>query len=160
MSPSDVDALAEPVGVDRPAEPAGLVEVPAGLVEVPAGLVEVPAGLVEVPAGLVEVPQPPYVTVEDVRFAVRAVVTHAPAGAICRHDRRVHPCRLHRWGRRVLDRYGVPAPRIDELIASGDPEAGPAPTGAGATVTTGHWPITPASAAVFGGGGRVSGAIA
>ena len=76
-----------------------------------------------------EVPQPPYVTVEDARFAVRAVVTHAPlpgpAGAMCRHDRKPHPCRLHRWGRRVLGRYGLAVMEIDELVAHGDPEAGP-----------------------------------
>ena len=58
-----------------------------------------------------EVPLPPNVTAEDVQFAVRAVVVHAaeerPAGAVCRHDGALYPCRLHRWGRRVLALHGL-----------------------------------------------------
>ncbi|MFJ6955816.1 hypothetical protein, partial [Micromonospora aurantiaca (nom. illeg.)] len=57
-----------------------------------------------------EIPMPPYVTVEDVQFAVRAVVVHAPrawsGGTICRNDASPHPCRLHVWGRRVLTLRG------------------------------------------------------
>jgi hypothetical protein len=74
-----------------------------------------------------EVPLPPYVTVEDAQFAVRAIVVHGPedwpAGAVCRNDEAPHPCRLHRWGRRVLTRYGLTDAEIDELAARGDPDA-------------------------------------
>lgn len=74
-----------------------------------------------------EVPLPPYVTAEDVRFAVRAVVVHAaelwPAGPVCRNDGAPYPCRLHRWGRRVLRLRGLSDHEIDELVERGDPDA-------------------------------------
>jgi hypothetical protein len=74
-----------------------------------------------------EIPLPPYVTGEDVQFAVRAVVVHAPrrwsGGMICRNDASPHPCRLHRWGRRVLALRGLPPAEIDALIERGDPTA-------------------------------------
>ncbi|MEO3777176.1 hypothetical protein ABGB16_10065 [Micromonospora sp. B11E3] len=74
-----------------------------------------------------EIPLPPYVTGEDVHFAVRAVVVHAPrrwsGGTICRNDASPHPCRLHRWGRRVLALRGLRAAEIDALVERGDPTA-------------------------------------
>ncbi|MBE1486763.1 hypothetical protein [Plantactinospora soyae] len=58
-----------------------------------------------------EVPLPPYVTAEDVDFAVRAIAVHAPEqgpdGLRCRNDQAAHPCRLHRWGQRVLAERGL-----------------------------------------------------
>jgi hypothetical protein len=76
-----------------------------------------------------EVPLPPYVSVEDVGFAVRAVVVHAavdgPAGVVCRCDGWAYPCRLHRWGRRVLAARGLAPAEVDELVRRGDPAAGP-----------------------------------
>jgi len=86
--------------------------------------------------GLREIPLPPYVTAEDAQFAVRAVVVHAPrrwsGGTICRNDASPHPCRLHRWGRRVLALHGLPPAEIDALIERGDPTAEPHPPRRGA----------------------------
>ncbi|KAB1901967.1 hypothetical protein F8279_26620 [Micromonospora sp. AMSO1212t] len=83
-----------------------------------------------------EIPMPPYVTVEDVQFAVRAVVVHAPrawsGGTICRNDASPHPCRLHVWGRRVLTLRGLPSTEIDALVERGDPAADPRPYRPGA----------------------------
>ncbi|MFG2056771.1 hypothetical protein ACGFI9_22385 [Micromonospora sp. NPDC048930] len=83
-----------------------------------------------------EIPLPPYVTGEDAQFAVRAVVVHAPrhwsGGTICRNDASPHPCRLHRWGRRVLALHGLPSAEIDALIERGDPTAAPRPHRPGA----------------------------
>ncbi len=66
---------------------------------------------------------------EHVRLAVRAVVTHAPqewpSGVVCRNDREVFPCRLGRWGRRVLLAAGVAEERLDALVAAGDPYVWP-----------------------------------
>ncbi|WP_229399547.1 hypothetical protein [Micromonospora okii] len=77
--------------------------------------------------GLRDIPLPPYVTGEDAQFAVRAVVVHAPrrwsGGTVCRNDASPHPCRLHRWGRRVLALRGLRAAEIDALIERGDPTA-------------------------------------
>ncbi|TDC60581.1 hypothetical protein E1258_14330 [Micromonospora sp. KC207] len=77
--------------------------------------------------GLRDIPLPPYVTGEDAQFAVRAVVVHAPrrwsGGTVCRNDANPHPCRLHRWGRRVLALRGLRAAEIDLLIERGDPAA-------------------------------------
>lgn len=74
-----------------------------------------------------EIPLPPYVTGEDVQFALRAVVVHAPqrwsGGTICRNDANPHPCRLHRWGARVLALRGLRDADIDALIERGDPAA-------------------------------------
>ncbi|MEV0156968.1 hypothetical protein AB0H57_25010 [Micromonospora sp. NPDC050686] len=74
-----------------------------------------------------EIPLPPYVTGEDVQFAVRAVVVHAPrrwsGGTVCRNDASPYPCRLHRWGRRVLALRGLPPAEIDALVERGDPVA-------------------------------------
>lgn len=68
-----------------------------------------------------ELPLPPYVTAEDVGFAVKAITVHAPEqwpdGRRCRNDRAPHPCRLHRWGRRVLDQRGLSDRQIQALIA-------------------------------------------
>ncbi|MEV6813169.1 hypothetical protein [Micromonospora sp. NPDC051296] len=68
-----------------------------------------------------DIPLPPYVTAEDVTFAVRAISVHAaeqwPGGPRCRNDRAPHPCRLHRWGRRVLDQRGLTERQIRALIA-------------------------------------------
>jgi hypothetical protein len=76
-----------------------------------------------------EVPLPPYVTAEDVGFAVRAVVVHAavvgPAGVVCRCDGWAYPYRLQRWGRRVLAARGVPPADVDDLVRRGDPAAVP-----------------------------------
>jgi hypothetical protein len=66
---------------------------------------------------------------EHVLLAVRAVVVHGPqewpAGVVCRNDRAPYPCRLARWGRRVLVAAGVPEERVDSLVAAGDPYASP-----------------------------------
>ncbi|WBC04649.1 hypothetical protein [Micromonospora sp. WMMA1976] len=68
-----------------------------------------------------DIPLPPYVTAEDVTFAVRAITVHAPEqwpeGPRCRNDRAPHPCRLHRWGRRVLDLRGLTDRQILTLVA-------------------------------------------
>lgn len=88
----------------------------------------VPRGAGE-PSGEVlrEIPLPPYVTVEDAQFAVRAVVVHAPrlwsGGTVCRNDASPHPCRLHRWGTRVLAQRGLRPAEIAALIERGDPAA-------------------------------------
>ncbi|MEU1844966.1 MULTISPECIES: hypothetical protein [Micromonospora] len=72
-----------------------------------------------------EVPMPAPLTPEDVRLAVRAVVVHAaeewPAGPKCRNDGAAFPCRLHRWGRRVLETHGLNERQIDALIRHGNP---------------------------------------
>ncbi|MEU6207017.1 hypothetical protein ABZ814_25905 [Micromonospora musae] len=68
-----------------------------------------------------ELPLPPYVTAEDIGFAVKAVTVHAaeqwPDGQRCRNDRAVHPCRLYRWGRRVLEQRGLTDRQVQVLIA-------------------------------------------
>ncbi|MFE0592264.1 hypothetical protein [Micromonospora echinospora] len=78
-----------------------------------------------------EIPLPPYVTGEDAQFAVRAVVVHAPrrwsGGTVCRNDASPHPCRLHRWGRRVLALRGLRPADIDAIVEQGDPAATPPP---------------------------------
>ncbi|MER7457560.1 hypothetical protein [Micromonospora sp. NPDC126480] len=72
-----------------------------------------------------EVPVPVPLTPEDVRLAVRAVVVHAaeewPSGPLCRNDGATYPCRLHRWGRRVLETHGLNERQIDALIRHGNP---------------------------------------
>ncbi|MFR9778898.1 hypothetical protein ACL02O_22960 [Micromonospora sp. MS34] len=72
-----------------------------------------------------EVPVPASLTPEDVRLAVRAVVVHAaeewPAGPKCRNDGAAYPCRLHRWGRRVLAAHGLNERQIDALVRHGNP---------------------------------------
>ncbi|PSK64626.1 hypothetical protein B0E53_03439 [Micromonospora sp. MH33] len=72
-----------------------------------------------------EVPVPASLTPEDVRLAVRAVVVHAaeewPAGPKCRNDGAAYPCRLHRWGRRVLEAHGLNERQIDALVRHGNP---------------------------------------
>ena len=64
-------------------------------------------------------------TPEDVRLAVRAVVVHTaeewPNGPLCRNDGASYPCRLHRWGRRVLENHGLNERQIDALIRHGNP---------------------------------------
>ncbi|SIN35644.1 hypothetical protein [Micromonospora cremea] len=68
-----------------------------------------------------ELPLPPHVTAEDATFAVKAVTVHVakqwPDGLRCRNDRAPHPCRLHRWGRRVLDLRGLTDRQIRTLLA-------------------------------------------
>ncbi|TDB81415.1 hypothetical protein [Micromonospora sp. KC721] len=72
-----------------------------------------------------EVPVPAPLTPEDVRLAVRAVVVHAaeewPNGPLCRNDGASYPCRLHRWGRRVLENHGLNERQIEALIRHGNP---------------------------------------
>ncbi|RKN49554.1 hypothetical protein D7223_08775 [Micromonospora endolithica] len=72
-----------------------------------------------------EVPVPTPLTPEDVRLAVRAVVVHAaeewPSGPLCRNDGASYPCRLHRWGRRVLTEHGLNERQIDALVRHGNP---------------------------------------
>ncbi|SCE69119.1 hypothetical protein [Micromonospora mirobrigensis] len=72
-----------------------------------------------------EVPVPAPLTPEDVRLAVRAVVVHAaeewPNGPLCRNDGAAYPCRLHRWGRRVLENHGLNERQIEALIRHGNP---------------------------------------
>ncbi|GAA0365942.1 hypothetical protein GCM10009541_05380 [Micromonospora gifhornensis] len=68
-----------------------------------------------------EIPLPPYITAEDVTFALRAISVHAaqqwPDGSRCRNDRAPHPCRLHRWGRRILTMRGLTDQRINTMLA-------------------------------------------
>ncbi len=70
-----------------------------------------------------DIPVPRCVTAEHVRLAVKAVVVHAPeawpAGPLCRADHTPYPCRLHRWGRRVLRTRGLTDPAVTELAARG-----------------------------------------
>ncbi|MBQ1039816.1 hypothetical protein GA0070619_0328 [Micromonospora zamorensis] len=72
-----------------------------------------------------EVPMPASLTPEDVRLAVRAVVVHTaeewPTGPLCRNDGASYPCRLHRWGRRVLETHGLNERQIEALIRHGNP---------------------------------------
>ncbi|MBY8872384.1 hypothetical protein K7640_11090 [Micromonospora sp. PLK6-60] len=72
-----------------------------------------------------EVPVPAPLTPEDVRLAVRAVVVHTaeewPSGSLCRNDGATYPCRLHRWGRRVLEAHGLNERQIEALIRHGNP---------------------------------------
>ncbi|MET8088590.1 hypothetical protein [Micromonospora sp. NPDC005220] len=72
-----------------------------------------------------EVPLPAPLTPEDVRLAVRAVVVHTaeewPTGPLCRNDGASYPCRLHRWGRRVLETHGLNERQIEALIRHGNP---------------------------------------
>ena len=72
-------------------------------------------------AVLGELPLPSRVTAEHVGFAVTAIVVHAaerwPDGPRCRNDRAPHPCRLHRWGLRVLDRRGLTDCQVADLVA-------------------------------------------
>ncbi|MFI5834970.1 hypothetical protein ACIA5A_14995 [Micromonospora sp. NPDC051300] len=72
-----------------------------------------------------DVPVPATLTPEDVRLAVRAVVVHAaeewPAGPKCRNDGAAFPCRLHRWGRKVLETHGLNERQIDALVRHGNP---------------------------------------
>ena len=89
-----------------------------------------------------EVPVPAPLTPEDVRLAVRAVVVHAaeewPAGPKCRNDGSSFPCRLHRWGRRVLETHGLNDRQI-EILARATPPL---------TKSYWHWPRrTPAAQA-------------
>jgi hypothetical protein len=68
------------------------------------------------------------VAAEDAQFAVRAVIVHAPEQREldvtgCRNDNQPHPCRLHRWGRRILTRRGLTERRIEDLITAADPNA-------------------------------------
>ncbi|MFJ6195418.1 hypothetical protein [Micromonospora sp. NPDC092111] len=98
-------------------------------------------------------PVPAPLTPEDVRLAVRSVVVHAaeewPNGPLCRNDGASYPCRLHRWGRRVLETHGLNERQIDALIRHGNPfvhvpfpftyttpRSGPVP--ARSTPTAGH----------------------
>ncbi|MGC4748982.1 hypothetical protein ACLQ28_25470 [Micromonospora sp. DT201] len=70
-------------------------------------------------------PVPAQLTPEDVRLAVRAVVVHTaeewPTGPLCRNDGASYPCRLHRWGRRVLETHGLNERQIEALIRHGNP---------------------------------------
>ena len=74
-----------------------------------------------------ELPMPPYITAEDVGFAVRAIAVHAPEqwpdGPFCRNDHAPHPCRLHRWGRRVLAERGLSEAQVHELVAAHEASA-------------------------------------
>lgn len=67
-----------------------------------------------------ELPLPPYVSAEDVGFAVRAVVVHGEESGrdrpVCRHDLLPYPCRLHRWGRAVLARRGLTDAQVADLV--------------------------------------------
>ncbi|MFV2100359.1 hypothetical protein [Micromonospora sp. LOL_024] len=69
-----------------------------------------------------EIPLPPYISAEDVTFALRAIRVHAaqhwPEGPLCRNDRAPHPCRLHRWGRRVLAQRGLTDQQIQTMLAA------------------------------------------
>ncbi|GAB4102029.1 hypothetical protein GCM10028790_10470 [Micromonospora taraxaci] len=69
-----------------------------------------------------DLPLPQYVTTVDVVLALRAVTVHAPEqpdGARCRKDEAAHPCRLHRWGRRVLEERGLTDGQIQTLLSGG-----------------------------------------
>lgn len=46
-----------------------------------------------------------------------------PAGPQCRNDGAPYPCRLHRWGRRVLRLRGLSDHEVDDLVARSDPDA-------------------------------------
>jgi hypothetical protein len=87
-----------------------------------------PADPVGEALGELLVPSP--VTAEYMTFAVRAVVVHAgedwPTGMLCRNDGAPHPCRLARWGHRVLRIGGLDEQRIAALVEGGDPDAVPA----------------------------------
>ncbi|HEY0696597.1 MAG TPA: hypothetical protein VGD43_02175 [Micromonospora sp.] len=76
-----------------------------------------------------EIPVRVPVSEGDVRLAVHAVVRHVadghPPQARCGRDGQPYPCRLGRWGRRVLLAAGVRYSRILDLAAGGDPYAWP-----------------------------------
>ncbi|PYC75174.1 hypothetical protein C7C45_04705 [Micromonospora arborensis] len=70
-----------------------------------------------------DLPLPPYVSAEDVVFALRAISVHTPEqrpdGQRCRKDQAAHPCRLHRWGRHVLQKRGLTGGQIQTLLTGG-----------------------------------------
>ncbi|MFF5171501.1 hypothetical protein ACFY3U_02560 [Micromonospora sp. NPDC000089] len=123
-----------------------------------------------------EVPLPSPLTPEDVRLAVRAVVVHAaeewPNGPLCRNDGATYPCRLHRWGRRVLETHGLNERQIDALIRHGNPFVHvpfpftyPSPTAARPTAyptrsQAGRVPAPPARPVVRPGGPGQRGVVA
>jgi hypothetical protein len=76
-----------------------------------------------------ELPLPAYVTAGDAQLAVRAVVVHAPqewpAGTVCRNDGATYPCRLHRWGHRVLRMCGLSEAEVADIAERGDPSVVP-----------------------------------
>lgn len=75
--------------------------------------------------GVEELPVPAFATPEDVQRAVKAVVVHGPeqwpTGPVCHNDGAPYPCRLHRWGQRVLAQHGLSQPQIDALVDNGNP---------------------------------------
>ncbi|MEK8107882.1 hypothetical protein NKG94_27985 [Micromonospora sp. M12] len=44
-----------------------------------------------------------------------------PTGPLCRNDGASYPCRLHRWGRRVLEAHGLNERQVEALIRHGNP---------------------------------------
>ncbi|GIG95403.1 hypothetical protein Pma05_19760 [Plantactinospora mayteni] len=72
-----------------------------------------------------EIPLPVWIGEEHVRFAVRALVLHLPGdeptGPRCLWDEHPHPCRLARWGRRVLAARGLSDEAIDVVVQRADP---------------------------------------
>jgi hypothetical protein len=64
-------------------------------------------------------PGDPTVTREELRLALRAVLIHTaqqwPGGLYCSNDRSPFPCRLRRWGERVLLSAGWDSEHIDAI---------------------------------------------
>ena len=59
------------------------------------------------------------VTREELRLALRAVLMHTaqqwPGGVYCSNDRSPYPCRMRRWGERVLLAAGWEHERIQAI---------------------------------------------
>ncbi|MDT4987801.1 MAG: hypothetical protein QOI74_1895 [Micromonosporaceae bacterium] len=73
---------------------------------------------------------------DEMRLALRAVLLHTaqqwPGGAYCGSDRSPFPCRMRRWGERVLLSAGWQADRVEAIVRQVGQDvppwlAGPAP---------------------------------
>jgi hypothetical protein len=62
----------------------------------------------------------PTVSRDEMRLALRAVLLHTaqqwPGGAYCHSDRSPFPCRMRRWGERVLLAAGWDAERVESIV--------------------------------------------
>ncbi|WP_199853749.1 hypothetical protein [Plantactinospora sp. BB1] len=72
-----------------------------------------------------EIPLPVWIGEQHVRFAVRALILHVSddesTRPCCLWDKHPHPCRLARWGRRVLATRGLSDGAIDVVVRRADP---------------------------------------
>jgi hypothetical protein len=71
----------------------------------------------------------PTVSRDEMRLALRAVLLHTaqqwPGGVYCGSDRSPFPCRMRRWGERVLLSAGWQAERVEALVRQVGQDAPP-----------------------------------